>query len=84
MIVPDIYHDISHDISHHVYPPQDLQLSSQVDRDDDKADLGDSNYDEFSGYSGYGSPSEVRWSGNGSVWITINGSMVQWFNNGSI
>lgn len=24
----------------------------QVDRDDDKADLGDSNYDEFSGYSG--------------------------------
>ena len=60
MIVPDIYHDISHDISHHVYPPQDLQLSSQVDRDDDKADLGDSNYDEFSGYSGYGSPSEVR------------------------
>ncbi|CAL1152734.1 unnamed protein product, partial [Cladocopium goreaui] len=32
----------------------------EVDRDDDKADLGDSNYDEFSGYSGYGSPSEVR------------------------
>ena len=24
----------------------------EVDRDDDKADLGDSNYDEFSGYSG--------------------------------
>ena len=24
----------------------------KVDRDDDKADLGDSNYDEFSGYSG--------------------------------
>lgn len=23
-----------------------------MDRDDDKADLGDSNYDEFSGYSG--------------------------------
>ena len=26
----------------------------EVDRDDDKADLGDSNYDEFSGYSGRG------------------------------
>ena len=23
-----------------------------MDRDDDKADLGDSNYDEFSGYAG--------------------------------
>ena len=29
-----------------------VHLDSQVDRDDDKADLGDSNYDEFSGYSG--------------------------------
>lgn len=31
-----------------------IDFALQVDRDDDKADLGDSNYDEFSGYSGSG------------------------------
>ena len=39
-----------------------VHLDSQVDRDDDKADLGDSNYDEFSGYSG-----RVAQEGSGST-----------------
>ncbi len=36
----------------YVFCPLPFLPIVQVDRDDDKADLGDSNYDEFSGYSG--------------------------------